>query len=217
MQAILTKELQERFPDYTISPIGTTRHSNVLRLSKDGHPALVAKTIWHDADDPEGNMGIKAQDKAYRTEVKILKMLPPWWGIRLIDNFKTSANRIIVTNEIINVPWNSYKKGANDVEIATLLFKQIQWLHSQGIAHNDLELKNVLLTDSLNPLIIDFEKSTLSATKDQINDDSRKLVANMKEHANTESIGTILEGISKGGALSRTRRRTRHNRKRRLY
>lgn len=211
MQNILIKELQEKFPDYTISSIGTTRHKNVLRLSKDGHPTLVAKTIWHDSDDPEGNMGIKAQDKAYRTEAQILKMLPEWWGIYLIDNFKTPLNRVIVTNEIINVPWSSYKQGTNDRVIAELLFKQIQWLHSHHIAHNDLELKNILLTDSATPLIIDFEKSSLDTTKEQMNNDFTMLLNNMKEHPNTESIGVILQGMLKGG--SRKRRNTRRNRK----
>uniref|UniRef100_A0A6C0K7Y1 Protein kinase domain-containing protein n=1 Tax=viral metagenome TaxID=1070528 RepID=A0A6C0K7Y1_9ZZZZ len=206
MQSIFMKELQERFPDYRISPIGTTRHFNVLRLSKDGYPTLVAKTIWHDASDPGGDMGIKAQDDAYRTEVKILKMLPSWWGIRVVDNFKTTLNRVIVTNEVRNVPWNSYKKGIHDVKIAELLLKQIKWLHSHGIAHNDLELKNILLTESVTPVIIDFEKSNTVATKEQIKNDYSMLLGNMKEYPNTESIGVILQGMPKGGALSRTRR-----------
>jgi tRNA A-37 threonylcarbamoyl transferase component Bud32 len=201
------KEVQARFPDYILSPLETTKHTNVLRLSKEGYPTLVAKTIWHDEGDLKGDMGIKAQDKAYRTEVKILKMLPTWWGIHLIDNFKTTLNRVIVTNELINVPWKSYKKGANDVEIAKLLFKQIKWLHSRKIAHNDLELKNILLTDSAEPLIIDFEKSTLVATKEQMNNDYSMLLANMKEHSNTKSIGDILQHISKGSRTSRMTRR----------
>jgi len=213
MLSIFMKELQERFPDYTISPIGSTRHVNVLRLSKDRHQTLIAKTIWHDASEPDGDMGIKAQDNAYKTEVKILKMLPSWWGIHIVDNFKTMLNRVIVTNEVINVPWNSYKKGTNDIEIAELLFKQLRWLHSNGISHNDLELKNILLTDSATPLIIDFEKSSLTATKEQIMNDYSMLLKNMKEHANTESIGVILQGMSKGGAVTRTRR----NKKKRRY
>jgi len=191
MLSILMKELQERFPNYIISPIRTTRHDNVLRLSKDGYPTLVAKTIWHDVSDPEGDMGIKAQDNAYRTEVKILKMLPEWWGIHLVDNFKTSINRVIVTNEVINLPWSSYKKGTNDVVITELLFKQIRWLHSHEIAHNDLELKNILLTNSATPLIIDFEKSTFLATKEQMKNDYNVLLENMKEYPNTESIAII--------------------------
>jgi RIO-like serine/threonine protein kinase len=210
-----SKELRERFPDYTTSKIGSTRHSNVLRLSKDGHPPFVAKTIWHDSDEPDGEMGIAAQDKAYDTEVNILKMLPKWWGIHLVDNFKTSLNRIIVTTEVIHVPWKSYEGGTNDVAIAKGLFDQIQWLHSQGISHNDLELKNILLTESYAPIIIDFEKSTLPTTKEQMNDDYRKLLANMREHENTASIATMLDGMkSKGGTRSSRRRRTRRrNRK----
>jgi len=202
MLAILIKEVQDRFPDYTLSPLGTTRHTNVLRLSKTGHPTLVAKTIWHDVSDPEGNMGIKAQDAAYRTEVKILKMLPNWWGIHLIDNFKTTSNRVIVTNEVTNVPWKSYKKGSNDATIAKLLRKQIKWLHSHKIAHNDLELKNILLTDSSTPIIIDFEKSQLPATKEQMKNDYSLLLANMKETPTTKAIGNIFQ------RTSQTRRRS---------
>jgi len=207
MQGIFMKELEERFPDYRISPIGTTRHFNVLRLSKDGYPTLVAKTIWHDASNPDGDMGIKAQDNAYRTEVKILNMLPSWWGVHIVDNFKTTLNRVIVTNEVINVPWTSYKKGSNDLIIAERLLKQIKWLHSRGIAHNDLELKNILLTESVTPVIIDFEKSNTVATEEQIKNDYSMLLGNMKEHPNTESIGVILQGMPKGGGLSRRRRR----------
>ena len=201
------KELQERFPDYTIHPVETTHHTNVLRLSKDGHPTLIAKTIWHDMSDPDGDMGIKAQDKAYRTEVKILKLLPRWWRIRLIDNFKTPLNRVIVTNEIINVPWTSYKKGTHDVEIAKLVCKQLQWLHSHKISHNDLELKNILLTDSAEPLIIDFEKSSLMATKEQMNADYSMVVASMKEHPTTKAIGTLVEDSFKGIRTRRTKTR----------
>jgi hypothetical protein len=203
MDSIFMKELQERFPDYTLSPIGTTSHVNVLRLSKDGHPTLVAKTIWHDASDPEGDMGIKAQDNAYMNEVEILTMLPSWWGIHLVDHFKTPQNRMIVTNEVQNVPWNSYKKGSNDAQIAELLFKQISWLHSHRIAHDDLELKNILLTDSATPIIIDFEKSNLKATKEQLQNDYNVLLRNMKEHANTESIGIILQDLLKGKSLEK--------------
>ena len=220
MSDTFSKELHERFPDYTISKIGSTRHSNVLHLSKDGHPPLVAKTIWHDRDDPDGEMGIAAQDKAYDTEVNILKILPEWWGIHLVDNFKTSLNRIIITTEAINMPWKSYEGGTNDAAIAERLFKQIQWLHSHGISHNDLELKNILLTDPHPPVIIDFEKSTLAATKDQMNDDYRKLLGNMREHENTDSIANMLDGMrSRRGGLTRkrrhrTRRRNRKTRRR---
>lgn len=207
MLSIFLKEVQERFPDYTVSPLGTTKHTNVVRLSKDGYPALVAKTIWHDAEDPEGNMGIKAQDKAYKTEVKILKLLPTWWGVHLVKNFKTTLNRVIVTNEVQNVPWKSYKKGKSDVEVAKLLYKQIQWLHSHKIAHNDLELKNILLTSEGKPIIIDFEKSSLLATKETLENDYRVLLSNMKETSSTKAIGTFLERLSKGVKVSQTRRK----------
>jgi hypothetical protein len=152
------KEVQVRFPDYKITPLDTTSHKNVLRLSKDGH-SFVAKTIWHDRSDPKGDMGIKAQDNAYETEVKILSMLPKWWGIHLIDHFKTKTNRIIVTNEIVTIPWR--RKGLAS------LSKQIKWLHAHRIAHNDLELKNILYTVN-GPIIIDFEKARFMASKEMM-------------------------------------------------
>jgi len=140
-------------------------------------------------------------------------MLPSWWGIRLIDNFKTDVNRVIVTNELKHTPWSSYKKGANDVEIAKLLQKQIQWLHSHKIKHGDLELKNILLTDSATPVIIDFEKATVTATKEQMKADYTLLLDNMKEHPNTKSIGDILERISNQGKRTTRRNKTRRVRK----
>ena len=151
------KEVQSRFPEYKVTPLETTSHKNVLRLSKDGH-SLVAQTIWHDRSDPKGDMGIKAQDDAYETEVKILSMLPKWWGIQLIDHFKTKNNRIIVTNEIITIP---RRKGLAS------LSKQIKWLHARKIAHNDLELKNILFTVN-GPIIIDFEKARFMASKEMM-------------------------------------------------
>ena len=191
---IFKKELQERFPKYIITPLKNTCHTNVLQLSKakEGSPSLIAKTLWHDEVDPMGDMGIKEMNKRYKTEVKILKMLPKWWKIQHRDHFQTKNNRVIVTNEIENVPWRTYKKGQGDELIVKELFKQIRWLHAHKIAHNDLELKNILLTDSGHPVIIDFEKSILTAKKPQMEDDLRKVLSNLKELPNTKSIGIKL-------------------------
>jgi tRNA A-37 threonylcarbamoyl transferase component Bud32 len=196
------KEVQVRFPDYKLTPLGNTTHTNVVRLSKEGYPSLVAKTIWHDISEPDGDMGIKAQDNAYKTEVKILSMLPPWWGIQLIDHFKTNMNRVIITNEVVNVPWSSYK--GNDRLMATILSKQIKWLHLHKIAHNDLELKNILLTEK-GCIIIDFEKATFMSSKENMYHDYSLLLANMKEIPSTKNIGKMLQYISKGGSLRRTK------------
>lgn len=165
------KEVQSRFPEYKVTPLDTTTHKNVLRLSKDGH-SLVAKTIWHDRSNPKGDMGIKVQDDAYETEVKILSMLPKWWGIQLIDHFKTKNNRIIVTNEIVTIP---RRKGLAS------LSKQIKWLHAHKIAHNDLELKNILFTVN-GPIIIDFEKARFMASKEMMLRDYSLLFESMNEH-----------------------------------
>jgi len=162
------KEVQERFPEYQLSSL-KTNHKNVVRLSKPGSTSLVAKTIWHDVSDPEGDMGINARDNAYKTEVKIISMLPKWWGLRLIDHFKTEFNRVIVTNEI------ETGKGKMTLKV----IKQLKWLHSHKIAHNDLELKNILLTKD-GPVIIDFEKSIIKASKEQMKNDCKTLRKKLK-------------------------------------
>jgi serine/threonine protein kinase len=204
---IFKKELQEKFPDYTISKLGCTNHANVSLLSKDGVPNLVAKTIWHDASDPTGNMGIVSQDKAYNMEVKILKMLPSWWGLHLFLNFKTKINRVIVTNEISNLSWKTYKKGRHDLFVANQLVKLIRWLHSKKIAHSDLELKNIMLSSAGDPIIIDFEKSIFPASKAQMDDDYRKLLANLAENSNTKSIGAIIQRSLQRGTRKTQKRR----------
>jgi len=211
---IFKNELQTLFPTYTIQHIESTRHKNVLRLLKDGETNLIAKTIWHDSSEPLGDMGIEPRDAAYNTEVQILKMLPAWWPIHLVAHFKTEANRVIVTNEVANKPWSSYTPNkARDMQIAQQLLEQIHWLHSKKIAHCDLELKNILLTTSESPVIIDFEKSILYATKEEMNDDYHKVLDNMKERANTSPIGVVLRrylanaNIYKGGKRGRTTRR----------
>lgn len=184
MDRILIKEVQERFPDYIIHSLG----NNVVRLSAEGK-SFIAKSIWHDTSDPDGDMGIKARDKAYRMELKVIRMLPSWWGLRLVHTFKTSLNRVIIMNEIVHMQWSSYR--GNDVETAKRLLKQVKWLHSHNISHNDLELKNILLTDE-GPVVIDFEKSSF-ATKEKMKNDYRVMMTACKENKYTKSIATILQ------------------------
>jgi len=205
---IFKMEVQERFPDYTITPLKNTSHINVVRLSKEGSPSIIAKTIWHDWGDPTGDMGIKEMNKRYKNEVKILKLLPKWWGLQYVDHFQTKDNRIIVTNEIKNVSWTTYKKGHGDELIANELFKQIRWLHAHKIAHTDLELKNILLTDSGHSVVIDFEKSDITAKKTQMEDDFQKVLSNLKEFPNTKFIGINLEKL-----LNKPANKTRKARK----
>jgi tRNA A-37 threonylcarbamoyl transferase component Bud32 len=184
MDRILVKEVQERFPDYIIRSLG----NNVVRLSTEDR-SYIAKSIWHDTSDPDGDMGINARDKAYRMELKVIRMLPSWWGLRLVDTFKTPLNRVIIMNEIDHMSWSSYR--GNDVEFAKRLQKQVKWLHSHKITHNDLELKNILLTED-GPLLIDFEKSSV-ATKEKMKNDYRVMIAAFKENENTKSIANILQ------------------------
>jgi tRNA A-37 threonylcarbamoyl transferase component Bud32 len=188
-------ELQQKFPHFTIVPLGNTKHANVLKLTSPKGENYVAKTIWHDHGDPEGDLGIKVMDQRYRTEVKILGMLPSWWGLRLYDHFKTKENRVIVTSEIPNLmPWSSYKKNTkNDRHIANLLLKQLRWLHSNQIAHDDLELKNVLLTTDGKAIIIDFEKSFFRASTEEMRADYTLLMSNLSERSATQHIAHCMK------------------------
>lgn len=68
----------ERYPEFTLSTLDSTRHENVLRLSK-GDAHYIAKTIWFDSSDPEDEA--RAQ-RAFDTEVAVLKELPRSWNLR---------------------------------------------------------------------------------------------------------------------------------------
>ena len=126
---------------------------------------------------------------------KGVKELPKWWGLQLVKNFKTKLNRVIITNEIENVPWTTYIKGKNDKEIAEKLFKQITYLHSHKILQNDFELKNILLTYDNLPILIDFEKSILNANKQQIEAEKARVISILNLYSNTKGIGQILSGL----------------------
>ena len=137
-------------------------------------------------------------NRAYNNEVTVLSKLPDWWGFHLKDSFKEGDFRIIVTSEIPNCKWNTYT-GDNDDSIAATLYKQIEWLHKHNIAHNDLELKNVMLDcDNKKATIIDFEKSTVGASKSAMINDYTKIIGNLNESEHTRGIGAKLEALAFG-------------------
>ncbi len=155
-------------------------------------------------------------NKAYNNEASILSKLPDWWGLYLKDSFKKDPFRVIITPNIPNCKWSGYKD--NDKLIAEKIYKQIEWLHSNKIAHNDLELKNILLTcDNKNAIIIDFEKSTRGASNASMRDDYRKVIDSLNENENTKGIAQKLQKmafekltrrrLSIGGKLSKYKTR----------
>lgn len=221
MADLFNKIVKEHFEPlgFKVSKLSGTRHWNVLQLYNPSDKTYyVAKGILH----IEGNneMGPKQMNKAYNNESSILSKLPDWWGLYLKDSFKENPFRIIVTPEIPNCKWSTY--NGDDKIIAEKLYKQIEWLHTNKIAHNDLELKNILLTcDNKNVIIIDFEKATREASNSSMRDDYRKLIDSLNENDKTKGIASKLEKIAIG-KLPLTRRlsiggtfkrKTRKNRK----
>lgn len=221
MADLFNKIVKEHFEPmgFKVSKLSNTRHWNVLRLYDPSDKTYyVAKGILH--IDGNDEMGPKQMNKAYNNESTILSKLPDWWGLYLKDSFKKNPFRIIVTPEIPNCKWSGFK--GNDKVIAEKIYKQIEWLHSNKIAHNDLELKNVLLTcDNKNAIIIDFEKATKGASDSSMRNDYRKIIDSLNDNDKTKGIATKLEKLAIG-KLPLTRRlsiggkfkyKTRKNRK----
>jgi serine/threonine protein kinase len=196
------KELKERYEPqgYTISEITTTKHRNVMRLEKDGK-TFIAKTIWSEMGNKEDE---KRADKAFRLEVSILKRLPSWWGLQILDSFQTYRNRVIVTSEIPNIPWSQYK-GTHAKELINQIEKQIKWLNTHGFCHNDMELKNILLSeDSSKAILIDFEKTK----KTKKCNDTERLRVVLEETPKTKKLVPFLKKKT-NTTTNITRKRTR--------
>lgn len=166
-------------------PIEQLKWWNAVRLP--GTPSLIAKLVPFDIDDPSDQA---RADQAHATEVGVYKMLPDWWGTRYVTSFP--EERIIVTEEFKNCPWGTRKVSP---AVVTDLTKQLQWLHDNGILHNDIELKNILLScDGTQAVLIDFEKSK----------------RNPSDAEKAEEMKRLLEILPRGGR--RTRKRTRRRR-----
>ena len=175
--------LKTKFPGKTIEQL---KWWNAVRLL--GTPPVVAKLVPFDIDDPSDK---DRADQAHATEVSVYKMLPDWWGTRYVTSFP--EERIIVTEEFKNCPWGTRRVSP---AVVADLTKQLQWLHDNGILHNDIELKNILLScDGTRAVLIDFEKSKRNPS------DAEK-AGEMKR---------LLDMLPRGGR--RTRKRTRGRRK----
>lgn len=207
MSEAFHKIVKEHFEPrgFKISKLQGTKHWNVLHLHDPSEKKdFIAKGIMHIEDDEQ--LGPKKMDDAFRNEISILSSLPNWWGFFLTDYFKQDMFRILVTPEIKNCKWSLYK--GNDREIANSLFGQIEWLHRRKIAHNDLELKNILLScDNKKAIIIDFEKSMVKATMESMRGDYKKLLASLNEMEQTKGIAKHLKKLAVGKVTS-TRRAT---------
>jgi serine/threonine protein kinase len=67
-----------------------------------------------------------------------------------------------------NVPRPGVDREKQMLPIVTQIFTAVRWLHELGIAHRDLSLENILLTDpgggELHVKVIDFGMATLNQT-----------------------------------------------------
>ncbi len=211
-KTIVKKRFEPR--GFSISPVKGTKHWNVLRLYDPSDKKwYIAKGILHIEGNTE--MGPEQMNVSYTTEKNILSSLPEWWGLSLKESFKEDPFRVIVTPEIPNCKWSTYK--GNDAMIASKLFKQIEWLHKHKIAHNDLELKNILLTcDNQNAVVIDFEKATQNSSNTSMRNDTKHLIDSLNENETTKGIARKLKTLA-FGKLPLTRRHSLGGKRRRTY
>lgn len=154
--------IQSQKKPYTIEPLETTRHWNVLKLKQsDLNTVLVAKFYPFVANDEEDK---KETSSSFRTEKKILKNLPEWWGLHFVDEIKPTKDfeyHIIIMNlveggDIPKLPENNFYKHW----IVKQIEKQLRWLHDFGYCHNDLEWKNIVIDNKKKKAtLIDFEKT----------------------------------------------------------
>lgn len=154
MQAALKRTLEKKYD--RVEKLTNTKHWNVFRVFKDGTP-LIAKAIVAAIDEPAD---IPRANKAFETEVAILRMLPSTWGKKYVDSFVDGPFRVIVTTDVDVVGW---PEGPISQTHYKAIVKQLEWLHKHKIAHGDMERKNVLLALDGKPVLIDFEKSIINA------------------------------------------------------
>ena len=169
---------------------------NTLRV--DGN---IAKLVTWDIDDP---MDIARARNSFNIERKIYYMLPTWWGFRLVDSFEDDNNFVILTNELKHCNWKT-AVNIDKTSVFSDIEKQLNWLHSNKILHDDIELKNILLScDGKHATIIDFEKSRFNPTPQEMQTEKELIKQRFDEFAR-----------SRGGSRRR-RRSTRKTKRRRL-
>lgn len=146
------RSVQEKYPTSVVESLPGTY--NVLRV-RDKH--IIAKSIPY--IDGSADMTRERAHQAYENERSVLERLPSWWGLRYRGSFETDTDFVNMTEEIETCKWATTRIPRPDM-IAKQLTDQLRWLHANGILHNDLELKNVLLScDGKRATLIDFEKS----------------------------------------------------------
>lgn len=209
MQSQIVDLLKRRYPEFQFSRVSGTSHWNVVRMwdpVTERH--LIAKAIMDYTNNTMTNANRLAMNDAWEMEASVLTILPAWWGLQMVDSFREGPIRILVTTEIPNKPWITYKSShALDRRIAEDLERQLRWLLEAGISHNDLELKNILFTGD-RAVIIDFEKATREKGRDV-----EKIIESFSEKEHLKGIArhlqerlTTLRSVPRRASMRRLRR-----------
>ncbi len=190
---------------YTIEPVEFTKHTNVMRLRK-GNKSYIAKFIF-DYSKLAGFSDMVDPRAAYKNESHIYATLPSWWGMKLLEAFEATDGDahfyVIVTSEMSSCSWSSLPRK-HYKDIAAQLRRQMRWLHAKKIAHNDLELKNILIScDGKRATIIDFEKSIVNASASDLTRDKERMATILKEH------DAVLAAAYNGSQIKTRKRVTR--------
>jgi serine/threonine protein kinase len=177
-----------------VTEVANTRHWNVASVvTADGTRCVAKLVVDHDFDD------MRKASVSSCVERGIYRLLPAWWGVRYVDHFRVpDAGFVIVTTDFPNRSWSTYVPSeADDAAVVRQLKKQLRWLQSIGVAHGDLELKNILLSSGprVRVAIIDFEKSTRRASVKKLRIDVSFLADNLAMSPNTASMSGAIRGM----------------------
>ena len=170
------------------------------RAIRVGGRACIAKLIPY----IRGNRAWNAQqDRRFATERHVYARLPPRWPVRLVDAFRSEVGPCIVTTLYENDGWRAYRPSvANDRAVARQLLAQIATLHRRGgVAHGDLELKNILFRAPARVVVIDFEKAARCRRGSllQREDYSRLLAALLSEERTRGIAFSVIERLIQNG------------------
>ncbi len=171
---------------------------NARSVSVEG-ASCVAKLIPYVSGNTAQN---KRQDKRFSMERYVYARLPPSWPVTLVEAFRSKIGPCIVTTSYADTGWSSYRTSeASDRAVAKKLMAQLESIHRMGVAHADLELKNVLFSKPADVAIIDFEKSARCAHGAHMQvEDYRKLLGSLYESTNTRGVAfCVMEHLLHSG------------------
>jgi serine/threonine protein kinase len=163
----------------------------------------VAKLIPVNSDDPSD---IERAKTSFQNEKTIYSMLPSWWGIRLIDSYEDGTIFVIMTNEYKNCKWRSFMNRDKNSILADIQ-RQLNWLRSKKILHNDLELKNILLScDGKHAVIIDFEKSKMNASESEMKAERDRILQELQNELKEIRVRSRSVGAKRRKRITRRKR-----------